>query len=71
MRVLDQNGRPVGDPSTVKDVAFKEANHLSGKVVNPRLWTAETPNLYQLEVRLRLGNTVVHHSASEVRIPHH
>ncbi len=60
MRVLDTNGRPVGDPVTVKDVAFNEVTHLAGKIINPRLWTAETPNLYQLEVRLKLGDAVVH-----------
>ena len=60
MRVLDLNGKPVGDPVIAKGPAFNEATHLAERVVNPRLWTAETPNLYQLEVRLKLGNTVVH-----------
>jgi hypothetical protein len=60
MRVLDTSGKPVGDPVTMKDVTFGEATHLTGKIVNPRLWTAETPNLYQLEVRLKLGDAVVH-----------
>ena len=60
MRVLDLSGKPVGAPVTVKDVAFEQATRLTGKIVNPRLWTAETPNLYQLEVRLKLGHTVVH-----------
>jgi hypothetical protein len=60
VRVLDGNGRPVGDPVVAKDVTFNEATHLTGKIVNPRLWSAETPNLYQLEVRLKLGDAVVH-----------
>jgi hypothetical protein len=60
MRVLDLNGKPVGDPVIAKDASFNEATHLTGKVVDPRLWTAETPNLYQLEVRLKLGDAVVH-----------
>ena len=60
MRVLDASGRPVGDPIMAKDVTFNEATHLAGKIVNPRLWSAETPNLYQLEVRLKLGDAVVH-----------
>jgi hypothetical protein len=60
MRVLDTNGRPVGDPVTAKDVTFDEVTHLAGKIVNPRLWSAETPNLYQLEVRLKIGDAVVH-----------
>jgi beta-galactosidase/beta-glucuronidase len=60
MRVLDRNGRPIGDPVMAKDVTFNDATHLAGKIVNPRLWSAETPNLYQLEVRLKLGDAVVH-----------
>jgi hypothetical protein len=60
MRVLDINGRPVGDPVTAKNVTYNETIHLLGQVANPWLWTAETPNLYQLEVRLKLGDAVVH-----------
>ncbi len=60
MRVLDRSGKPVCDPVTTKDVALNATAHLSGTFPNPRLWTAETPNLYQLEVRLKLGNAVVH-----------
>ena len=60
MQVLDLNGKLVGNPVTVKDVAFNATAHLSGTVPNPRLWTAETPNLYQLEVRLKSGGAVVH-----------
>ena len=60
MRVLDENGTPIGNPVTAKDVSFTEATHLSEKVVNPKLWTAETPYLYQLEIRLRVGNSIVH-----------
>jgi len=60
MRVLDLSGKPVGDPITVKDVAFNVATHVAGKIANPRLWSAETPNLYQLEVRLKLGDAIVH-----------
>jgi len=60
MRVLDLSGKPVGDPVIVKDVALDQETHLAGKIGNPRLWTAETPNLYQLEVRLKSGSAVVH-----------
>jgi glycosyl hydrolase family 2 len=60
MRVLDRNGKVVGDSITAKDVTLNTTSHLSGTFPDPRLWTAETPNLYQLEVRLKLGNTVVH-----------
>ena len=60
MRVLDRNGKPVGDPVIEKDVNLNGKVHLAGKILNPRLWTAETPNLYQLEVRLKLGDAEVH-----------
>ena len=60
MRVLDANGKPVGKPVTVRDVALNAVAHLSGMFPNPQLWTAETPNLYQLEVRLKSGDTVLH-----------
>jgi hypothetical protein len=60
MQVLDMNGKPVGDAVKAKNIALNTTIHLSGTVANPRLWTAETPNLYQLEVRLKLGDAVVH-----------
>lgn len=60
MRVLDKNGKAVGNPVIANDVVFNQATHLAGRIVTPRLWTAETPHLYQLEVRLKSGNTVVH-----------
>ena len=60
MRVLDASGRPVGSPITAKDVTFNATANLSGTIPNPRLWSAETPNLYQIEVQLKLGDAVVH-----------
>jgi hypothetical protein len=60
MRVLDRNGKPVGDPVTAKNVALNAITNLFGIIPNPRLWTAETPNLYQLEVQLKLDDAVVH-----------
>ena len=60
MRVLDASGKPVGSPIIAKDIVFNATSNLSGTIPNPRLWTAETPNLYQLEVRLKLGDAVTH-----------
>ena len=60
MRVLTLSGKPVGNWITVKTGALDGVTHLSGTIVNPQLWTAETPNLYQLEARLSLGSAVVH-----------
>jgi hypothetical protein len=36
------------------------AIELAGRVTNPRKWTAETPNLYALVLRLRAGGQTVH-----------
>jgi beta-galactosidase/beta-glucuronidase len=60
MQVLDIKGKPVGDPVTAKGVNLNATVHLSGTFPSPRLWTAETPNLYKLEVRLKSGDGVVH-----------
>ena len=58
--VLDLAGKPVGQPMTVSDVTLNAATHLSENISHPLLWSAETPNLYQLEVQLKIGRTVVH-----------
>jgi hypothetical protein len=60
MLVLDASGKLVGSPIVAKGVALNATATLSGTIPNPRLWTAETPSLYQLEVRLRVGDVVVH-----------
>jgi Glycosyl hydrolases family 2, TIM barrel domain/Glycosyl hydrolases family 2, sugar binding domain/Glycosyl hydrolases family 2/Beta galactosidase small chain len=60
MQVFDLSGQPVGVPVIAGDVMVGQATHLTGKIANPRLWTAETPNLYQLEVRLKVSGVVVH-----------
>jgi hypothetical protein len=33
---------------------------LTTRIANPELWTAETPNLYRVEVRLKRGKTILH-----------
>jgi len=60
MQLMDASGKPVGRPITAQDVTFNQATHIGERIDNPRLWSAETPNLYQVEVRLKLGNAVVH-----------
>ncbi len=60
MQVLDMSGKAVGKPITVRNVALNATAHLSGTYSSPRLWTAETPNLYQLQVRLKIGDGVIH-----------
>ncbi len=59
-QVFDLNGKPVGEPVTVANATLASVAHLAGKISSPRLWTAETPNLYRLEVRLMINGVVVH-----------
>jgi len=60
IHVLNRNGKAVGSSIIAKNVSLNGTSHLSGTFPNPQLWTAETPNLYQLEVRLKLDDAVVH-----------
>ncbi len=60
MRVLTLQGKPVGDRVAAKNVALQDDVHLAARIADPLLWSAETPNLYQLEVRLKIGSAVVH-----------
>ena len=59
-QVFDLSGKPVGEPVTISNAVFGGVAHLAGKISSPRLWTAETPNLYRLDVRLRMNGAVVH-----------
>ncbi|AXC12229.1 Beta-galactosidase [Acidisarcina polymorpha] len=59
-QVFDLGGKPVGEPVTLSNAAFGSVAHLAGTISNPRLWTAETPNLYRLDVRLKVNGAVVH-----------
>jgi hypothetical protein len=49
-----------GLESPVNRQAGKPALHLTTRIASPRLWTAETPNLYRVEVRLKSGKEVLH-----------
>lgn len=77
-QVLDAAGKPFGQPmSTTVDAALTgtldgatggaiddrpQPLKLSGSFVQPRLWTAETPNLYKLRLTLKQGGKVLHTS---------
>ena len=57
-QVLDAAARPVGKPfSVVQNEWITTPQRLTTKIESPRLWTAETPTLYQLEVRLKPATT--------------
>ena len=63
-QLLDQDGKPVGQPF---QGMLGDPCQFSAKIAGPRLWTAETPNLYQVEVRLKQFNdpTGVIHSVRQ------
>ena len=55
------NGQPVGAPFGVPIAGGGTGRvRLSTRIEAPRLWTAETPNLYTLRLTLRQGATVLH-----------
>ena len=60
-QILDADGKPVGAPFSVKIPAGGAGRlRLATNAANPRLWTAETPNLYTLQVTRRRGGEIIH-----------
>ena len=59
-QIQDTNGRAVGKPFAAPISADTSPVRLATLISAPRLWTAETPNLYQVQVRLTRGGTVLH-----------
>lgn len=57
-QITDLNGKPAG-PAFTGEITGNKAT-LKTQIAAPRQWTAETPNLYQVEVRLRHGSQVLH-----------
>jgi hypothetical protein len=59
VRTLD--GKNVGEIFGAKIPAeHPEILNLKSRIVSPKLWTAETPNLYNVEIRLKQNGMVVH-----------
>lgn len=56
--ILDANGKTAGDLKLA--TPFSVTGTVRGSVANPKLWTAESPNLYTAVVQLKQGGTVVH-----------
>jgi len=57
-RIMDASGKPAGAPFTTPITGGQAT--LRSRVGAPRQWTAETPNLYSVEVRLKHGNEALH-----------
>jgi hypothetical protein len=57
-RITDASGKAAGAPFTTPITGGQAT--LRSQVRTPRQWTAETPNLYSVEVRLKHGTEVLH-----------
>lgn len=58
-RIVDSAGKAVSDWRQI-DVPLHGPAILRERVSNPRTWSAETPNLYRLQVRLEGGSSTRH-----------
>ena len=57
IRQLD--GKPVGSAFSTK-LSADGPTRLQAKMESPKTWSAETPNLYQVDVQLRAGEKILH-----------
>jgi hypothetical protein len=72
MQILDQQGKPVpATEQSLKNLLLPPSANLDGTpsgvrldfgltVANPKQWTAETPNLYVAEIRVKRGSETIH-----------
>jgi hypothetical protein len=58
-QVVDAAGAPVGAAFS-GTLQKGDAAHLTAQIAAPKLWTAETPTLYFVDVSLKKGDTVLH-----------
>jgi len=60
-QILTADGKAVGEPFAVAIPGGGTSRvQLATKIDSPRLWTAETPNLYQVKFSLRKGAEEIH-----------
>ena len=59
-RILDAAGKPVGAVFSSSIAGDKTKTTLQTRISSPSLWSAETPNLYTVELCLMAGNEAVH-----------
>lgn len=57
-QIMTTNGQPVGEIFSANNPGT--SLRLTTQISAPRQWTAETPNLYAVEVRLKRGGEVLH-----------
>jgi hypothetical protein len=51
-QILDESGAPIGQPFSGNLFPAQKALRLETKIATPKLWTAETPNLYSVRLTL-------------------
>jgi len=59
-QIFDGRGIPVGPPFSADVSPNQDVARLHTKIAKPRLWTAETPNLYDVTFALRTPRSVLH-----------
>ncbi|WP_440904280.1 glycoside hydrolase family 2 TIM barrel-domain containing protein [Catenovulum sp. SX2] len=57
-QILDLDGKAVGKEFVA--VVSAEKARLATQIDTPKLWTAETPNLYQVQVQVKQQNQILH-----------
>ncbi|WP_237716332.1 glycoside hydrolase family 2 TIM barrel-domain containing protein [Catenovulum agarivorans] len=57
-QILDLDGKTVGKEFVA--VVSAEKARLATQIDSPKLWTAETPNLYQVQVQVKQQNQILH-----------
>ena len=57
------DGKPFGPVIKLKIPTSVEKATLTGMLTNPQLWNPETPNLYVVEVRLKVGSKILHETS--------
>ncbi|EDM38917.1 beta-galactosidase [Pedobacter sp. BAL39] len=67
VQIQTLNGKAAGAPFSVKasDAAVRDSLRLTGRLSNPRQWTAEFPNLYQAQITIRNSKQVIHRSVQK------
>lgn len=59
-QVKTKDGRPFGAPFQASVKAGDSMVNVKGMVANPKLWSAEFPNLYKIDVSLKKGASTLH-----------
>ncbi|MGN6552797.1 MAG: glycoside hydrolase family 2 protein [Verrucomicrobiota bacterium] len=58
-QILSNAGQPIGETFSAQ-LTGDGKTHLQSRLASPLTWSAETPNLYRVEVRLKRGNQLLH-----------